>query len=68
MRLEWFPETVRNRETQLAHIGARAPAATISMGDAIETIVDRLADVPESAPPDLTRKGVAGKPTKVSRP
>lgn len=36
MRIEWLPEAVRNRETQLAFIGEHNPAAAIHMGDAIE--------------------------------
>lgn len=51
MRIEWLPEAVRNRDTQLAYIGERNPAAAIDIGDAIEAFVNRLADFPESARP-----------------
>ena len=51
MKIEWLPEAVRNRETQLAYIGGHNPAAAIDMGDAIEAFVGRLADFPESARP-----------------
>lgn len=51
MKVEWLPEAVRNRESQLAYIGEANPSAAIRMGDVLEASIDRLADFPESAPP-----------------
>ncbi len=61
MRIEWLPEALRNRETQLAYIGEHDPAAAIHMGDATEAAVVRLAAFPESACPRApgTRECVA---------
>lgn len=49
MKIEWLPEAVRNRETQLGYLGERNPTAAIDIGDAVETAVGRLVDFPESA-------------------
>ena len=49
MKIEWLPEAERNRQSQLAYIAERNPAAAIGLGDAIEAAVARLADFPESA-------------------
>jgi toxin ParE1/3/4 len=49
VKIEWLPEAEHNRESQLAYIAERNPAVAISLGDAIEAAVSRLADFPESA-------------------
>ncbi len=51
MRIAWLPEAVRNLDAQLAYIGDRNPLVAIEMGDAIEALVVRLADFPESGRP-----------------
>jgi toxin ParE1/3/4 len=51
VRVEWLPEAERNRESQLTYIAERNPSAAITMGDAIEAAVARLAHNPNSAPP-----------------
>lgn len=51
MRVEWLPAAERDRESQIAYVGARDPWAAITMGDAVETAVRRLADHPHIGRP-----------------
>lgn len=51
MRVEWLPAAERDREGQIASVGARDPRAAIGMGDAVETAVRRLADHPHIGRP-----------------
>ena len=50
MKVEWLHEARRNRESQLAYIAERNPAAAIRLGDAIADATARLANFPEIAP------------------
>lgn len=49
MRVEWLPLAVRDLHGQLDWIADHDPWAAISVGDAIEAAVARLADYPALA-------------------
>lgn len=49
MRIEWLPKAARDFDRQIDFIAERNLAAAITMGDAIEEAVSRLAGFPESA-------------------
>lgn len=46
MRVEWLPEAVRNLAAQLDWIAERDALAAISIGEAVDTAVARLANHP----------------------
>jgi toxin ParE1/3/4 len=50
VKVEWLHEARRNRESQLAYIAERNPAAAVRLGDAIAAAVVRLSNFPEIAP------------------
>jgi toxin ParE1/3/4 len=50
VKVEWLHEARRNRESQLAYIAERNPAAAVRLGDAIAVAVARLGNFPEIAP------------------
>lgn len=66
MRIEWLPDAARDLSTQMKWIARQDPWAAISVGDAIEAAVARLADHPLMARPgrvDNTRElAVVGTP------
>lgn len=51
MRIEWLPDAAQDLHTQVAWIAQQDPWATISVGDAVEATVSRLADYPAMAQP-----------------
>lgn len=51
MKVEWLPAAVQELRDQLEWIAAQDPWAAISVGDAIETAVARLAEFPTIARP-----------------
>jgi toxin ParE1/3/4 len=50
VKVEWLHEARRNRESQLAYIAERNPAAAVRLGDTIAVAVARLGNFPEIAP------------------
>jgi toxin ParE1/3/4 len=55
VRVEWLPEAERNLGSQLAYIAESNPGAAIGMGDAILSIVGRVASYPTSGRPGRVR-------------
>ncbi|MGI9016714.1 MAG: type II toxin-antitoxin system RelE/ParE family toxin [Euzebya sp.] len=51
MRIEWLPEAERNLTAQLEWVAEHNPWASIDMGDAIFSAIDRLANHPAMARP-----------------
>lgn len=51
LKIDWLPVAVQNRASQIAYISERNPRAAIILGDAIEAVVGRLADHPNSGRP-----------------
>lgn len=51
MNIEWLPVAERDRESQFAYLADRNALAAISIGDATEAAVSRLADLPYSGRP-----------------